>query len=176
MNGRIGYLMILSIIILVIGGCVRAISRQNRQLALRDLTPESILREFETYKGKLVLMGGEIIETKNLEKETSIEILQKPLSRFSDRPTEEPVYDGRFLVRYDGFRDPAVFSRRREITVVGIVVRKEVSRIGEMEYTYVVLQNRETHLWPKRMEYRYVYPPFWWDYPWWWYPRYYRDP
>ena len=175
MDRRLGHLIIVSILILIIAGCAHAISRQNRKTALKDLTPESILEGFETCKGRLVLMGGEIIETRNLERETLIEILQKPLSRFTGRPIEKPTYGGRFLVRYDGFKDPAVFSKGREITVAGTVVGKEVSKIGDMRYTHVVLQDKETHLWPERIEYRYIYPPFWWDYPWWCYARCCRD-
>lgn len=180
MNGRFSHLVILSMTILIIGGCAHAISRQNRLIALKDLTPESILQEFETYKGRLVLMGGEIIETKNLETETLIEILQKPLSRYNDRPIKSQEYGGRFLVRYNTFKDPYIFSKEKEITVAGIVVEKEVSKIGQREYTYLVLENRETHLWPERIEYYgdypYGYPPLWWNYSWWpyWYPRPYR--
>lgn len=184
MTGRLCQLTTVSIFILIMGGCAHAISRQNRQFALKDLSPESILQEFETYKGKLVLMGGEIIETKNLERETLIEILQKPLSRYNDRPLEKQTYDGRFRVRYNTFKDPYVFGRGREITVAGIVVGKEVSKINQRQYTYVVLENRETHLWPERKDYYgdypygYPYYPYWYPhYPWrhhWHYSPYWR--
>jgi len=180
MTGRVFHLLILSVIVLITAGCAHGISRQNRSVALKQLTPESILQEFETYEGKLVLMGGEIIGTRNLETETLIEILQRPLSQHTDRPTTGQKYGGRFLVKYGTFRDPYIFSAGREITVAGIVVGREVSKIDQKEYTYVVLKNRETHLWAEPAEYPeaypYGYPPFWWDYPWrpYWYPRPYR--
>jgi outer membrane lipoprotein len=171
---KFGHLVILGAIILSMGGCVHAISRQNRERALQDLTPKSILRDFDTYRGKLVLMGGEIIEAKNLERETVIEVLQRPLSRSTGRPSEYKNGEGRFLVKYTTFKDPYIFSQGREISVAGVVSGKEKSKIGEKEYTYVVLDNRETHLWPERTDYYEPYPygypyyPYWYPYyPWW---------
>lgn len=180
MSRRICHLTILTLITSILAGCAYGISRQNRASALKNLAPRGILEEFETYKGKLVLMGGEIIKTSNLEKGTLIEVIQKPLSRFSDRPTTGQEYDGRFLVRYRSFKDPYVFSAGREITVAGIVADREVLTIDQREYTYVVLENRETHLWAELEEYPggypYTYPPPWWYYPPrpYWHPRPYR--
>ena len=182
MNGRMGCLVLMGLALAGLVGCAHAISRPNRQAALKSLTAESILQQFETYQGQLVLMGGEIIETKNLEKETIIEVLQKPLSQSSDRPVQRQEHNGRFLVRYDSFKDPYVFGKGREITVAGIVVGKEISKIGERDYTYLVLESRETYLWPERSDthdeyfYGYPYPPLWWYDPWWpyGYPRRYR--
>ena len=180
MNQSPRHLVILGLVILVTGGCVHGISRQNRQSALKNLTPQLILGDFKTYSGRLVLMGGEIIETRNLENESLIEVLQRPLGRNTDRPLEDKEADGRFLVKYKTFKDPYIFSQGREITVAGIVVGKEVSKIDQKEYTYVVLENRETHLWPEREDYYadypywYPYPPYWYPYYPWGYPRYYH--
>jgi outer membrane lipoprotein len=180
--GRMGHLAVVGLVLASLAGCTHAISRPNRQDALKGLTPESIISAFDTYQGQLVLMGGEIIETRNLERETVIEVLQKPLSQSSERPVQRPEYHGRFWVRYDAFKDPYVFGKGREITVAGIVVGKEVSKIGRRDYTYLVLENKETHLWPERADshdayfHDFPYPPFWWYDPWWphWYPRRYR--
>jgi len=162
MNGRPDPLALLTLVLLVIGGCAHGISRENRQSALKDLTPESILQDFQTYKGRLVLIGGEIIKTRNLKDETLIEVLQRPLSRSTGRPLEDKPADGRFLVKYKEFKDPYVYGQEKEITVAGVVVGKEISKIGEREYTFVLLENRETHLWPERTDtyrdYPYGYP------------------
>lgn len=178
MSGRAGRLILPFILSLLIGGCTHAISREYRVSALKGLTPDMILLDFSTYKGRLVLMGGEIIETRNLEKDTLIEVLQKPLSRNTEQPSQEKDADGRFWVKYKAFKDPYVFGKGREITVAGVVVGKEVSKIGEKEYTYVILENRETYLWKEREErygyYGYPYPPYWYPYgPWspWYYHR-----
>ena len=175
---RASFLTILGMAMLIVGGCTHAISQANRQTALRGLTPQDILQDFDAYKGKLVLMGGEIIATQNLAMETVIEILQRPLDRYTGRPKRGQEYGGRFLVRYNTFKDPYIYSKERELTVAGIVVGTEMSRIGEKAYTHLVLENRETYLWPEQKEYEaypYDYPPWWYD-PWWpyWYRRPYR--
>jgi len=180
MKLTIRHLIALTMTVLIFGGCVHAISRQKRELALQGLTPESILRDFDAYQGKLVLMGGEIIETRNLENETLIEVLQRPLSRNTDQPLKDKDADGRFFARYPTFQDPYIFSQGREITVAGIVTGKRSSKIGEREYTYVVLENRETHLWPERMDYYEPYPywypayPYWYPHYRWWHYRHYH--
>jgi len=114
-------------------------------------------------------MGGEVIQTQNLEDETIIEVLQRPLSRGTDRPREDKEGDGRFLVRYKTFKDPYVFSQGRELTVAGIVVETKTSKIDHKSYTYPVLENRETHLWPEREE---IPPSYWYPYHPWPYPYY----
>ena len=81
MNRSPRHLVILGLVILVTGGCVHGISRQNRQSALKNLTPQLILGDFKISSERLVLMGGEIIETRNLENESLIEVLQRPLGR-----------------------------------------------------------------------------------------------
>jgi outer membrane lipoprotein len=183
MTERLVHLTLFGIGLLVLGGCAHAISRENRQSALTNLSPVAVLEDFETYKGRLVLMGGEIITTKNLASETRIELLQKPLSRITGRPLDDKNSNGRFIVKYKAFKDPYVFSQGRKITVAGIVAAKEVSKIDETEYTYLVLEDRETYLWPEQTDYYGAYPygypyyPYWYPYePWWpyWYPRRYR--
>lgn len=171
-----GLLAFLGMAMLIVGGCTHAISQANRQMALKGLTPRDILQDFDVYKGRLVLMGGEIIGTKNLAAETVIETLQKPLDRYTGRPKSGQEYGGRFLVRYQAFKDPYIHSKGRELTVAGIVAGTKMSRVGEKAYTYLVLENRETYLWPEQKEYdRYPheYPPWWYD-PWW--PYWYRRP
>jgi outer membrane lipoprotein len=150
MKIRITNPILLGLLIMLLTGCMHAISRQNREAALVDVAPESILKNFDNQKGKLVLMGGEIVEMRNQGKEAVIEIIQKPLSRSTDRPLENGRVDGRFLVKYSESKDPAVYAKGREITVVGTVVGKEGLKTNQKEYTYVVLQNRETYLWPEQ--------------------------
>ena len=170
------FLTILGMVMLIAGGCTHAISQANRQTALKGLTPQHILQDLDVYRGKLVLMGGEIIGTQNLAKETVIEILQRPLNRHTGRPKSSQEYGGRFLVKYGTFKDPYVYSKGRELTVAGMVAGTQTSLIGEKAYTHLVLKNRETYLWPEHREYEgypHDYPPWWYD-PWW--PYWHRRP
>jgi len=171
-----GPLAALAMISLIVSGCVHVISSSTRQSALKGLTPLTIIQDLETYTGRLVLMGGEIIGTRNLATETVIEILQRPLNRHTGRPKSSQEYGGRFLVRYGTFKDPYVYSKKRELTVAGVVAGTQTSLIGEKKYTHLVLKNRETYLWPEQKEYAdypHDYPPWWYD-PWW--PYWHRRP
>jgi outer membrane lipoprotein len=130
----------------------------------------------ETYVKKTVLWGGVIIETTNKQNETLIKVLQTELDA-EKRPENLDISSGRFLVHYPGFLDLVIYAKGREITVVGEIVGKEVFKVGEIQYIYPVVLSKEIHLWEKRSEYMYGYPPYW-DYnPYWWYRHpYWRYP
>ena len=75
-----------------------------------------------------------------------MEVLQQPLDR-NQKPTDTDVSYGRFLVRFEGFLDPAIYAGGKNVTVLGEVAGKRVQPLKEMEYTYPVLIPREHHLW-----------------------------
>ncbi|MBI4495898.1 MAG: Slp family lipoprotein [Deltaproteobacteria bacterium] len=138
------------------------------------LTFAEVQRDPERYRGKVVLWGGKIIETINRPNETVIKVAQTELD-LEKRPKNLDTSQGRFLVRYSGFLDPAIYGRDREITVAGEVAGKEVQQVGTMPYPYPVILAREIYLWEKPDRY-YRYPPPWYfePYPYWWYRPYWR--
>ncbi len=97
-------------------------------------------------KGKVVLLGGQIIATTPKTDETWIEFLEKPLDR-QLRPTRTDQSGGRFFVRFKGFLDPSIYAVGRTMTVAGDVEGKAVRPLNEMNYTYPVLSAREHYLW-----------------------------
>ena len=117
------------------------------------------------YLNNTVLWGGVIIETTNKKDETLIKVIQTELD-MAKRPQELDISGGRFLIRYQGFLDPAIYEKGREITIIGEIVGKEVIPLGEVQYTYPVILSKETYLWEKRSEFMYVSPPSWY-YPFW---------
>ncbi|NIS70014.1 MAG: hypothetical protein GTO12_14050 [Proteobacteria bacterium] len=158
MKAKVSHVILFGLMVLILEGCAGAISKQTRETAIRHIGPESILLELENYEGKLVLMGGRIVETENREDGTVVKILQGPLSRYDDRPMDPSGPKRYFLVRYADFRDPELYRKGREITVAGTVAGKEVSKVDGIEQTHLMLQNRETHIWPHRRNY-YWEPP-----------------
>jgi outer membrane lipoprotein len=113
---------------------------------------EQLLKDPEAYRGKTVLLGGNIIETKNLPDRTLIVVLQRPLG-FRKKPTQEDVSKGRFIVYVPGFLDPAIYRPNRRITILGSVMGREVRPLGETEYSYPVIEKRELYLWPAKESY-----------------------
>ncbi len=64
-----------------------------------------------------------------------------------------------------------MYSRDREITVIGQLLRTETFDVGEFSYEYPVIQVQHYFIWPVKEEPVYVdYPPYWWYDP--WYPYY----
>lgn len=74
-----------------------------------------------SYRGKMVLWGGEIIKTVPKEKETTIEVLNLPLDK-KQRPQDTDNSQGRFLVSHSGFLDPYIYRQGRDITVIGKII------------------------------------------------------
>ena len=133
-------------ILFLVSACTTAISKDQLKMADPDITFSALLRNPEAYKGKIVLLGGQIVNTEVKEGETWVEVLQKPLD-WQQRPKDTDESLGRFLVRFSGFRDPAIYASGRQITVLGEVLGKKVLPLKELEYSYPVLAPRESHLW-----------------------------
>ncbi len=113
------------------------------------------------YINKNVLWGGQIIETKVGKDGTFITVMDKPLD-FEKRPEEGDVSDGRFIVRYPGFLDPAIYKPGREVSVIGTITGHVVQPVGELQYNYPLVESKQLHLWERRAKYR---RPAYWDYP-----------
>ena len=134
-------------LVITISGCSHVISKESRNMAVKNIPFQWIAENPARYQGILVIWGGEIIETKNTQEGTIIEILQRPLG-YSEEPDETQGSGGRFLVLYDtGYLDPALFQKGTKITVAGMVEGEKRIRLGEIEYPYPYLIDREIHVW-----------------------------
>ena len=136
-----------------------------------------IQRDPEGFRGKMVLWGGVIVETLNRADETLLKVRQTELD-IEQRPRNTDRSQGRFIVRYKGFLDPAIYKEGRQITVVGEITGKEILPLGNFHYTYPVVTAKEIRLWEKQPIYPPYYHPYYYDpfYPWWWYRPYWRHP
>ncbi|MBN1253850.1 MAG: Slp family lipoprotein [Deltaproteobacteria bacterium] len=134
--------------LLLLAGCAHVISKELLQEVDTGISFAQLSKEPEAYRGKTVLVGGDIIETQNLPEKTLIVVLQRPLGHRGE-PASGDVSEGRFIIRTTGFLDPAIYSPERRLTVAGTVVGKEVRPLGEIEYTYPIIEKRELYLWPK---------------------------
>lgn len=116
------------------------------------------------HTGERVRWGGEIIRVEPSASSTCFEILARELDG-SARPLRRDRSDGRFIACRNGFYDPEVFIKGRDLTVVGRVDGSEKGRVGEYEYTYPRIAADAVYLWPKRplvVEQRnWGYDPFW---------------
>jgi outer membrane lipoprotein len=122
------------------------ISHQVRSEADPPIPFRTLIRDADKYIGHTVILGGYILETKNLESETILKVLQTPL-RVGDDPDLKKRSRGRFMVYHKGFLDPEVYSRDQVITVAGRVIGAAVEKIGDEPIQFLKIENREIYLW-----------------------------
>lgn len=96
-----------------------------------------------------VRWGGEIVETQPRADQTCFFVLAEPLDSQA-RPKHGEDSLGRFVACKQGFYDPEVFARGREITVTGTLDGTVQHKIGEFDYTYPKITASNIYLWPRR--------------------------
>jgi outer membrane lipoprotein len=116
-----------------------------------------------SYKGRLVLVGGEVLMVKRFKDQTQITVLQLPLDTASDPISDRTNSQGRFLAIQEEFLDPAVLPPMSRVTLVGEVTGSKTLPLDEVEYEYPVLLIRSLTVWPP-VPVRESWSPF--GYPW----------
>ena len=137
------------------------ISHQVRSEADPPVPFQTLIRDADKFLGQTVILGGYILETKNLESETILKVLQTPL-RLGEDPDLKKRSEGRFMVHHNGFLDPEVYSKNQVITVAGRVIGTAVEKIGAEQLRYLKIESREIYLWSNYKNKPLYYP---WPYP-----------
>lgn len=134
--------------ILALIGCAGNIPREIQTAPIEDPTVREVRDNIDHYTGSSIRWGGEIAAVENRENETWIEVVSKPLGGYG-QPRDEDSSSGRFLARVEGFVDPQIYAKGRELTVVGEVESRIVRSIGEHPYTYPLIRVTSHYLWPE---------------------------
>ena len=132
--------------------------------------------------GSKVRWGGVLVDTRNEKDRTCFEVLSRDLDR-SMRPQAEDSTAGRFIACTNGFHDPEIYAKGREVTITGQIQDVEMRKIEEFDYRYPVLEITDLVLWEQRKDvivydgfYDPFYYPYFWSHPYWGYYPYYRYP
>jgi len=174
-SGVTGRLIFLAAVLVFLSGCAHVIPKDILQEVNKEITFAELHRTPQAYQGKVVLLGGVIVQTVIKEDRTLLEVYQTGIDR-RGRPVKLDVSGGRFLARYEGFLDSEIYRKGRKVTIAGVVQGEEIMRLGEVDYHYPYLVVKEIHLWEEEQPVPYApYPWYFWD-PWWypWYP--WHDP
>lgn len=118
--------------------------------------------------GSDVRWGGVILSSENRDNMTCFEILSRNLDKYL-RPTQEDYTAGRYIACKQGFQDPVVFTKGREVTTTGQVRNIEVRQLDDFDYRYPVIDVDALVLWEKRRNvvvYRGFNDPWHYRYPW----------
>jgi outer membrane lipoprotein len=153
------------------------ISKELRAQA-EPLSFAEVFKNPQAYKGKIVIWGGEIIQTTNQKDGTSlIEVFQRPLD-WEEEPESTRASGGRFLVLVQRFLDLYIYREGKEITVAGEIIGEKMQLLGQMEYRYPLLLSKQIYLWRGYHYYYYPFPyyPYYPYHPRWYYGPWYYDP
>ncbi len=130
----------------VLFGCTSVLSTSVVQEADEKVTFTDLQKQPDRYRGTVVILGGQIVETVVKESETWVQVLQLPLGA-QQRPDNTASSQGRFMVIYKRFADPLVYEKGRKITVAGAVEGGRVIMLNDRTYMLPVLLERESYLW-----------------------------
>lgn len=137
-------------------GCAAGLSKQAKSRVTKTINFSELVSNPDQYRGEILLLGGEVIDTRPAKDRSEIMILHSPLD-LETRPVSGKPSEGRFLIRSDQFFDPEIYKKGRQLTLVGRVSGAEVQPIGQFEYMYPILEPIEIKIWPHRTV---TYPRF----------------
>jgi outer membrane lipoprotein len=140
------------ILLFILSGCTSVLSTSVVQEADDKISFPELQKLPDRYRGAVVILGGQIVETVVKESETWVQVLQLPLGA-QQRPDNTASSQGRFIVIYKRFADPLVYEKGRKITVAGVVEGGRMIMLNDRPYNFPVLLERETYLWKKEEGY-----------------------
>ncbi len=138
-------LLLGALCLLVLSGCVTAPA--NLQAPSVDSPGiQQVRADAEANLNKSVRWGGTVVGVQNLQGETRVEIIAKPLYR-NGQPNTRDASQGRFIAVFDKFLEPSDYKTNSAITVVGVVTGTELGKVGEAEYDFPRVQATASQLW-----------------------------
>ena len=101
-----------------LGGCASVVPEAIRTESPGNVQIAQVRDRPQQFRDAVVRWGGNIVSTRNEREHTVLEIIGRGLDK-DGRPREEDFNLGRFLVKVQGFLDPAIYKPEREVTVRG---------------------------------------------------------
>jgi outer membrane lipoprotein len=133
-------------VIMLLQACSYAISPSMTAQVDKTITFEMLQTDPDTFKGKIIILGGTITHIDNIKQGTLIEVIQKPLDYWG-KPKRTDKTGGKFLVFYPGHLNTMIFTPNRQITVAAEIEGTRSKALGEKEFTYPLVLSKELKLW-----------------------------
>ena len=116
----------------------------------------------DSHRGKVIVVGGEVLRAKALKGGTQLEVLQLPLDGDQEPVTNRMESKGRFLALQKEFLDPATIAEGARVTIIGEVTGSSIEKMDEADYRFPTLDVKHLHRWDaKRTEEHPVSGPWW---------------
>ena len=142
----------------LLAACAHPISKEFRSQVDPAVSLNQILLSPNKYVGKKVVLGGTIVQTRNLKDMTEIEVVEKNLDA-SGYPNFGYESRGRFVFRKQGYLEAETFAQGRIVTGGGTVVATQTGKIDDAEYEFPVIEVEELKLWDPPVQ-SYWFPPY----------------
>ncbi|GAB6059981.1 Slp family lipoprotein [Desulfonatronum parangueonense] len=152
-----------------LGGCTHAVSPALLNMADRNLTFAELRQHPQAHQGKVVVLGGVIVQVLHSDEGSLLEVYQTRTNHLGE-PVDLDISGGRFMVYHPTVLEPEIYRKGRRVTVAGRVIGQMVGDMGNLEYRYPYIEALEIQLWSERPQPRHdpYYDPFYgpfWD-PW----------
>lgn len=135
----------------LLAGCAASVLPASLQLQVdRTLAFAQLKDSPDSYRGRLVIVGGEVLSAKRLKEGTRIEVLQIPLEDSQAPGKDRTTSEGRFLAMQQEFLDPATLPPGTRVTIAGEVTGATTLPLDETDYTYPTLEIKHLKVWPMR--------------------------
>ena len=139
----------------------------------KTLTFPQLREAPDSFRGHLVVLGGEVLSAKRLKDGTRIEVLEIPLDGSLQPGLDRTISRGRFIAVQKEFLDPATIPPGTRLTLVGEITGSVADKLDETDYTYPMVEIKSLKVWPLRDTLshlpNYYYPPSYY-----WRPYYYN--
>jgi outer membrane lipoprotein len=132
-------------LLLFLAGCTKIISDTSLDRADRSIRFSDLQRDPEAYRGKFVILGGAIMEIRQVKDGIQLEVIEYPLDN-DDMPVTLHPPGGLFLVILPPDAGYAMFRPGMVVTIAGEVAGKADRQANKVEYTYPVLAVKEIHI------------------------------
>jgi outer membrane lipoprotein len=142
---RVGYIL-LWILIFVLFGCSHyVISEKMRQQADKGLSFTEVQKNVDAYIGRVVIWGGEIVDYRDRQGETTLKIAETRLDR-SQAPVDPRRSRGYFLARTK-YLDARTYKEGEKVTLAGEIVGSQMEKPNDTTKQLPVVKIKEIYLW-----------------------------
>jgi outer membrane lipoprotein len=110
--------------------------------------PYRVAERPEQWLERPVLWGGMILDVRNFEAHSEIELLAFPLDR-RQAPVPSAADQGRFIALLAGFADPATLPEGRFVTLTGRITGERSGTLHTRRYVWPEVDVDRLHLWER---------------------------
>jgi outer membrane lipoprotein len=114
----------------------------------KDVTFAQVLAAPESFVGKRIVLGGEVLKSKRTDAGLLLEVLQLPVNADYEPALARTESQGRFLALAQEMLDPATIREGAAVTLVGEVTGARMDRLDEVEYRYPTVSVKHLYVWP----------------------------